>query len=51
MTYSEFEQRLYNCGRISDVVKMCVEHPRLAKKFVALNRLRDAIDSFKELNR
>lgn len=55
MSYNEFEQKLYNCGTILEIVRLCVENNEFAKKFVGrqdwIRRMQNEIDSWKELNR
>lgn len=39
MTYNEFEQRLYNCDTILEIVQICIEHPDLAKQYIERQEL------------
>ena len=33
MTYNEFEQRLYNCETLEEIVQLCVDNPQWAMEF------------------
>lgn len=39
MTYNEFEQRLYNCDTILEIVQICIEYPDLAKQYIERQEL------------
>lgn len=34
MTYNAFEQQLYNCDTIQEIVQLCVDNPQLSKEYL-----------------
>jgi hypothetical protein len=39
MTYNAFEQQLYNCDTIEEIVQLCMEYPQLAKEYLERQKM------------
>lgn len=39
MTYNAFEQQLYNCDTIEEIVQLCMEYPQLAKEYLERQKI------------